>query len=311
VTVSGSSAPVYGDSEHSAPLATVIVPTRDRPRELERCVAALERQRLPGELEIVVVDDGSADHGAVEAALGDSERSRLIRLEGRGPAAARNAGAREARGEVVCFLDDDCEPEPRWAELLVGFAAANERPAAGLTRNGLWDSHLSEASQAIVDHLQLSSFEPDGRLGFAPSCNLACPAELAHELPFDESFPLAAGEDREWTSRAAERGMAPVYVPDAVVVHRHRLTPATFLRQHLAYGRGAARLARGDGGGALLGARDRFGLLLAGFRRGPAVGVLVGVAQIATAAGFTLERARLATAARAMARPAGRRGRRR
>jgi glycosyltransferase involved in cell wall biosynthesis len=300
---------VYGDSEHSAPLATVIVPTRDRPRELERCVAALERQRLPGELEIVVVDDGSADHGAVEAALGDSERSRLIRLEGRGPAAARNAGAREARGEVVCFLDDDCEPEPRWAELLVGSAAANERPAAGLTRNGLWDSHLSEASQAIVDHLQRSSSE-NGHLGFAPSCNLACPAELAHELPFDESFPLAAGEDREWTSRAADRGMAPVYVPDAVVVHRHRLTPAAFFRQHLAYGRGAARLARGDGSGALLGARDRLGLLGAGFRRGPAVGVLVGLAQLATAVGFTVELVRLARP-RAAARPAGRRSRRR
>jgi glycosyltransferase involved in cell wall biosynthesis len=284
-----------------------VVPTRDRPRELERCLGALERQTLP-ELEIVVVDDGSADPGAVASAVAASGRARLVRLAGRGPAAARNAGAREARGRVVCFVDDDCEPQPRWAELLAAEASRTEAPAAGQTQNGLRGSHLAEASQAIVEHLQLGGLEPGGRLQFAPSCNLACPIEIARELPFDESYPLAAGEDRDWSRRAAQRGMAPRYVAEAVVIHRHRLTRGAFLRQHLAYGRGAARLARAEAGGsALLGPRARLGLISAGFRRGPVVGALVCLAQLPTAAGFALG----LLSAQARARRAGRTRRRR
>jgi GT2 family glycosyltransferase len=297
-------APMTSDS---APSATVVVPTRDRPAELGRCLDALRCQTLAG-LEILVVDDGSRDSGAVEAVVARRPEARIVRGRGNGPAAARNAGASEARGEVVCFVDDDCEPGPRWAELLAAAASAAGRPAAGRTLNGLRESRLAEATQAIVDHLQLASLDPTGLLGFAPSSNLAAPAALTRELPFDESYPLAAGEDRDWGRRAVEHGMAPRYVPGAVVVHRHRLKPAGFLRQHLAYGRGAARLARGHRKrGVLLGGRARLGLIRAGFGRGPGVGALVCLAQLATAAGFALE---LVTA-RAAARPEGRRGRRR
>ena len=99
---------------------SVVVPTRDRPESLRRCLGALRAQDL-AELEVIVVDDGSRDRGAVEAALaGAAPGVRLLRTPGRGPAAARNRGVRAATGEVVCFTDDDCEPEPGWARLLAG-----------------------------------------------------------------------------------------------------------------------------------------------------------------------------------------------
>jgi GT2 family glycosyltransferase len=292
--------------DQSPPSATVVVPTRDRPRELERCLAALGRQTL-GALEVVVVDDGSSDPSAVEAVVERSERARLIRLGGLGPAAARNAGAREAGKEVVCFLDDDCEPEPGWAERLASVVVESGKPVAGRTRNGLPDSRLAEASQAIVELLQLSSLTPEGRLVFAPSCNLAAPAELARELPFDETYPLAAGEDRDWSARAVARGMSPVFAPDATVIHRHRLSVTGFVRQQFAYGRGAARLARAGGPGALLGPRARLGLVRAAFGRGAAVGALVCVAQLATAAGLAFELFSAPAAARRRARSGRRR----
>ncbi|MGH2951859.1 MAG: glycosyltransferase family 2 protein, partial [Solirubrobacterales bacterium] len=93
---------------------SVVVPTRDRPESLARCLRALAGQEL-GELEIVVVDDGSRDRGTVEAVVARTSRARVIRLPGRGPAAARNVGARAAEGRVVCFTDDDCEADPGWA----------------------------------------------------------------------------------------------------------------------------------------------------------------------------------------------------
>src|SRR5262249_60796243 len=67
---------------------TVIVPTRDRPAQLQGCLEALDRQDYPS-YEVVVVDD----------------------TRGEGPAAARNAGAERARGELLAFTDDACRPE--------------------------------------------------------------------------------------------------------------------------------------------------------------------------------------------------------
>ncbi len=98
-------------------LLTVIIPTYDRPDLLKRAVqsALAQAADLPTDsLEIVVVDDGSA----VPASLPENHCLRLIRLpENRGGAAARNEGARVARGRYITYLDDD-------DQLLPGMAAA-------------------------------------------------------------------------------------------------------------------------------------------------------------------------------------------
>src|SRR5580658_4182092 len=84
---------------------------------VSRSLDALGKQTIHGRLEVIVVDDGSTDrtsgvaraHGAVVI------RHRV----NRGLAAARNSGVRAATAPIVAFLDDDCEPEPEWAERLV------------------------------------------------------------------------------------------------------------------------------------------------------------------------------------------------
>lgn len=277
---------------------TVVVPTRDRPASLRRCLAALARQDAR-ELDVVVVDDGSRDRGAVEEALGSLPGARLLRTPGRGPAVARNLGARAAEGEVVCFTDDDCEPEPGWARLLAEAVAAGDI-AAGRTVPPADAGPAVIASQTITNALMLASLDrATGRLGFAPTCNLAASREATRALPFDESYPTAAGEDRDWFARALESGVAPAYVPGAVVTHRQRLDPSAFLRQQLRYGRGAARFRaerRAGEGGTRAGrpqlARPGFYLSLVrrGFADGARVGALVLAAQAATAIGVAAER---------------------
>ena len=93
-------------------LISVIIPTFNRRALLRECIDSLSRQVCgPGLFEIIVVDDGSTD------GTGEYVRS-IERPEGlpeivyrhqanRGVAAARNHGAREARGEILCFPDDD------------------------------------------------------------------------------------------------------------------------------------------------------------------------------------------------------------
>lgn len=269
---------------------SVVVATRDRAAALRRCLAALAAQDA-GELEVVVVDDASRDRGAAEQAIAVCGlQARLIRGPGRGPATARNLGWRATHGDVVCFTDDDCEPQPGWAALL-GDAAALSGVAAGRTMVEEGAPAPVVASQAITDYLQSASLDPaTGRLGFAPTCNLAATREALARLPFDETFPTAAGEDRDFSTRAEAAGLAPLYVPVAVVVHRPELTGRAFLRQQYRYGQGAVRFrAAGEGRGL---ARPGFyaGLVRAGFAHGPRAGALVLAAQAAVASGAVAER---------------------
>jgi len=281
----------------SAPTISVVVATRDRPEVLARCLASLARQTA-APLEIVVVDDGSADAQAVRAVVAraraegpDGARWVLIEGGGHGPAAARNLGARCACAAIVCFTDDDCRPEPDWAQRLRA-GCAGGAAAAGTTTADPEAGPAAAASQLITHTLQLASLDAAaGTLGFAPTCNLACSASILREVPFDETFPLAAGEDRDWCSRLASAGVALRFVPDAVVEHRPRMGVGGLLRQQARYGRGAVRF-RGAGAQRRLSGRAFYGRLArAAVRGGPRIAALVGLAQVAGAAGAVREAA--------------------
>src|SRR5512137_1175434 len=112
---------VADTTRHMAlPSASVVIPTFRRPAALRRCVEALARLDYPRDrLEVLIVDDGGG--GVSNLDLGELPRDlqvRVVEQENRGPASARNRGAREAEGELLAFTDDDCRPRPSWlAEL--------------------------------------------------------------------------------------------------------------------------------------------------------------------------------------------------
>lgn len=249
------------------PRASVVVPTRDRPELLRRCLAALERQTVP--VEIVVVEDE----------------------EGRGPAWARNEGVGRARAEVICFTDDDCAPAPRWAETLTAPILSGEAEvASGPVSMGEGVTAADRAWEAIVSYLQAEATTPGSASpGFAVTANLAAKRSWLERLPFDESFPGAAGEDRDWGERAMREGVALRYVSAASVAHQSGMSAWTFLRQQYRYGRGAARY-RSAGTGRRRGSVGFYlGLLRSGFAAGLAPGFLLCAAQVATAAGALAE----------------------
>ncbi|HYP55845.1 MAG TPA: glycosyltransferase [Solirubrobacterales bacterium] len=266
---------------------SVVIPTKDRAEKLRSCLASLRGQSA----EIVVVDDGSAKQELVAEIVRDTG-AELVRLEGRGPAAARNAGVAAASGEVVGFIDDDCEAQAGWAEALAGTLLHGEvECVAGKTVVAEDASAADRAWQAIADYLQGVAAEPGSSSpGFAATCNLACSRQLLLELPFDESFPTAAGEDRDWAARAAARGSAPRFVPNAVVIHRPGLTARSFLRQQYRYGKGASQFRASDSSRGLGSSSFYLKLARAGFASGFIPGTLVLTAQLAIAAGALAER---------------------
>ena len=270
----------------SSPRVAVAVPTRNRPSALARCLEALEAQTIARELEILVVCDGAdAAPGIAEVVRGSLARL-LVQDQG-GPGSARNLAARAASAPILLCTDDDCTPQPHWAERLAAAIEHGADGAVGRTLNGAPQSAIATASQLVVTHLQVETLRRGGVYGTAN--NLGCRTKALQRVPFDPAFRFAGG-DRDWCARAAEAGLELVYEPEACVVHRQRLTLGSFWRQQLAYGRGAYLFRRRCGTPVRL---ENVGFYARLVRRavahGPAVGGLVVVGQAATAAGFLLE----------------------
>jgi glycosyltransferase involved in cell wall biosynthesis len=266
------------------PFISVVVPTRNRPLALNRCLDALAAQTVAERLEVIVVDDGSLAEEEVASIIARHRRARLIRRGSGGPAAARNAGALDAGGAFLCFTDDDCEPQRDWIEHLVKQLERGADAAAGktLSRGGV----LAAASE-ITAHAPAAAKPPDGSdLAFAPTNNLACTKAAFEATPFDESYPDAAGEDRDWCARLAAAGYVLHAEPKARIIHHQELTFGRFLRQQARYGRGAFRFRRIGERRPLESAGFYKALLRRAFADSFSLGLLVCVAQAATAAGF-------------------------
>ena len=91
----------------SGPLVSVIIPTFNRARTITHAVeSVLQQTHRP--LELIVVDDGSTD-GTAEVLRAYQDRLIYVYQENAGPAAARNRGIRESKGDLLAFLDSDDE----------------------------------------------------------------------------------------------------------------------------------------------------------------------------------------------------------
>ena len=204
---------------------------------------ALARQHYPKDtFEVIIVNEGGTD--SLESVVQPVERDLRIRLLNQpnsGPGVGRNTGVAEARGALIAFTDDDCQPAPDWLEALK--RAAEAAPGCllgGKTIAAFPQEICLVASQMIQDVVYDFYNNQPGSARFFASNNMAMPAGLFRSLGgFDAQFRIAS-EDRDFCERWREAGLRMVYVPEAVVSHCHRLTLGGFLRQHFRYGRGAA-----------------------------------------------------------------------
>lgn len=224
------------------PFFSIVIPTYNRPERLANCLAAiakLEYQR--DRFEVIVVDDGSKiTLDEIVRPLQDKIQITLLRQANAGPAAARNRGAKAAKGEFLAFTDDDCQPLPNWLDrFAASLAVAPTAMIGGKTLNALADNPFSSASQKLIDYLYEYYNPAKGKKAFFASNNIALPKSGFDSLGgFDVSFPLAAAEDRDFCDRWDAK-YPMVYAPQAQINHYHHLNLKSFWRQHFGYGRGA------------------------------------------------------------------------
>lgn len=293
------------------PFFSIIIPTYNRPERISACLRAIADQDYPRHrYEVIFVDDGGS--APVEGYLEPFRvrlAVRLLRQEHLGVAVGRNTGAREARGEILVFTDDDCRPSPDWLRMLAdSFGDSRDCIVGGRTLNALRDNPYSTASQALILYL-LDYFNTDPRdARFLNGSNLAVPARLFHILGgFDGAFLRMGAEEREFCDRWRFHGYGMLYAPEAVVYHVHHLTLRSFIRQHFHYGRGGFHFQRLHAARTLRRVRvEPTGFYMGMFRypfrmeralRAILVSLLLFVAQGANAAGYFHEKRKAASGA--------------
>ena len=221
------------------PTVSIVIPVKDRADELQRCLASIDRVDYPQDLlQIIVVDDGSRDGSASVA----RESGALVVPSGgtgRGPAAARNVGARAATGDILAFIDSDCTASAGWlAELLPAFNDP-KTVAVGGEVSGMCTASAVDRYESVMSSLSLGSRERSGSTGddtfYLPSCNLLV-RRRAFLAVGGFADDMHVGEDVDLTWRLRDNGWTISYLPVGEVFHEHRSTVRSFMSRRFDYG---------------------------------------------------------------------------
>jgi GT2 family glycosyltransferase/pyruvate-formate lyase-activating enzyme len=213
--------------------ASVIIPTYNRSPVLRRCLEALCGQPINADLEVVVVDDGSADDTErVVAAFEGRLPVHFLRQTHAGPAAARNLGIRQARGELIVIINDDTIAG---AGFLAGHLSChrlfgpNDRVAvlgarcfAPQTARRVMN-FLFEGTPLYTPLHEEERGWRDGKRFITFSLSALRQSFYRYGF-FDEDFPTALVEDVELGWRWGTAGCRVFFEPDIRATHDHLMT---------------------------------------------------------------------------------------
>jgi mycofactocin system glycosyltransferase len=227
---------------------TVVIPVRDRPAHLDRCLSG-----LGSTYPVIVVDDGSRQPAAL-AEVAAKHGARLItRLVTGGPAAARNSGLRGVQSDFVVLLDSDCVPTGGWierlgahfADPLVAAVAPRIRPVDPAAGSAI--ARYSRACGALDQGVRPARVAPMTGVPYVPTAALLVRrSALLSVSPLGDAFDerLRYGEDVDLVWRLHSAGWRVRYEPSVHVHHQEPATWPALLTRRLRYGTSAGELAR-------------------------------------------------------------------
>ncbi len=200
---------------------SIIIPTYKRPMLLKRCLEALISQDFPAnEFEIIVVTDGLDDE--TNNMLADDRLFDFFQNIfcyslpfKKGPAAARNAGWRIAKGDLILFTDDDCIPSVHWITNYY-----NAFQFYGECEIALTGKIIVPLSAAPTDfELNTANLETAEFVTANCACTKCC---LEMVNGFDEAFTMAWREDSDLEFKFLKENIPIKKIEEAVVIHPAR-----------------------------------------------------------------------------------------
>lgn len=222
------------------PSVSVIVPVRNREEEIKKCLESLLNLDYP-DCEIIVVDNMSEDNTKGIAA---QFPVKLISEERINQYAARNAGIREARGEIVAFTDSDCVADRSCLKNLVRLY---DRQQAGGVGGRLTSFSPQNAVERFLSFGDLDFQTPEGDIiqkrserlmsGLVGSANVSYRRDVLLKTGgFDEDYDCCG--DYDLCRKVQDLGYTMMYERMAVVRHKHRSSIREMFRQFFRYGQG-------------------------------------------------------------------------
>jgi glycosyltransferase involved in cell wall biosynthesis len=198
----------------AAPLFSIIMPTYNRPAELDRALGSVDQQTAR-DFELIVVDDASdRDYAAAALRRVHCSRKQLLRHSyNQGAAAARNTGIATAVGTLLTFLDDDDEYARDFLDVTAAALLGTEARigASWSPINPSFEHVFDDRTQAEGEAALLQDF-----LSAGAGCGLTIKAECLRRIGgFHEA--LRIGEDTELFVRFLAAGFRPLQLPANLV----------------------------------------------------------------------------------------------
>jgi|GEM_PF-593610 len=250
------------------PLISVVVCCYNGADVLPDCLRAIQKQTWKGKMEIIVVDDGSADDTLKVAK--SFKKVRVIQNEqNKGIAGARNVGLNAAKGEIIAMTDDDCRPQPSWLKELyaaytdetvkgVGGAALSKDNSKFMFRYLQAASPLEPLETTLLKsnnifyrfglYLKALAGKGEKRQNRKRSvyslvgANMSFRKSLVNEIQFDERFRFG-GEEEDLCKRINQKYPGSLwFAPKSKIIHQYDPKLRDTLRRSQAYGKGNARM---------------------------------------------------------------------
>jgi len=205
------------------PFVSVIVPTYQSWEHLHRCLTALSEQDYPAErFEVIVINNDVAEPFPMSLFSINLLNKKYLVEPTPGSYAARNAGARQAKGEVLAFTDADCIPSSHWLKEAVSVIVKEQCDCVA----GRIVLVTGSEKRSETDCYQLA-FEFDqkrrARKGLSVTANLLISTAIFHKVGFFNEL-LYSGGDWEWCRRAKSLSAKMIYSHKAIVAHPTRAT---------------------------------------------------------------------------------------
>ncbi|HKV58248.1 MAG TPA: mycofactocin biosynthesis glycosyltransferase MftF [Ktedonobacteraceae bacterium] len=236
------------------PGVSIIIPSYNRARQLERCLVALLNLHYPSDcIEVIIVDDASNDTtgGLVKRLEGEYAAKKIAlhvvrHARQRGVATARNSGAEQARMEVLAFIDSDCVATPGWLkELTPVFEDAHISAVGGMIRACERRSMLGkyeDVCSSLFMGVRPQQVKLEGPLTYLPTANFLVRRSAWQKV--DGFAPLTFGEDVDFCRRLLLSGSSIRYEPRGIVLHDYRTTLPGFVKTRISYASAEAALLK-------------------------------------------------------------------
>jgi glycosyltransferase involved in cell wall biosynthesis len=238
------------------PSLSVAICTKDRPASLSRCLESVIALQRRFHFELLIIDNAPSDSRTADLVERFSE-ARYVLEACPGLNFARNRAWREARGDLIAYLDDDVVVDSGW---FAGLQEAwVENPDAAAFTGLVMPLSLDTRAQVLFEkrngfrrgfdkirfgqELLGNPLYPCGAGIFGAGCNMAFRRQTLQELGgFDEALDTGAslpgGGDLDIFYRIIRAGYVLVYEPSFMVFHEHRESDSALRRQYYTWGLG-------------------------------------------------------------------------